>query len=118
MLVISQGPHLRGAKPCTARFTEIHVLSTWALQTAAEVVGRKIAEKCKEMGVEKVVFDRGGFLYHGRVAVRSAAVSQRAFCNTIVVACSDAVCPRDRYRRLPTLLARVALCSELGIGVR
>lgn len=38
-------------------------------QTAAEVVGRKIAEKCKEMGVEKVVFDRGGFLYHGRVAV-------------------------------------------------
>ena len=34
---------------------------------AAEIVGKDIAEKAKETGVEKVVFDRGGYLYHGRV---------------------------------------------------
>ena len=30
-------------------------------------VGEKLAEKAKEAGLEKVVFDRGGYLYHGRV---------------------------------------------------
>ena len=31
-------------------------------------VGKAIAEKAREKGIEKVVFDRNGFLYHGRVA--------------------------------------------------
>jgi large subunit ribosomal protein L18 len=35
---------------------------------AASTVGRLIAERAKAAGVERVVFDRGGFLYHGRVA--------------------------------------------------
>lgn len=30
--------------------------------------GKRIAEKAKEAGIENVVFDRGGYLYHGRVA--------------------------------------------------
>jgi len=33
----------------------------------AAVVGRKIAEKAKALGIERVVFDRRGFKYHGRV---------------------------------------------------
>lgn len=33
----------------------------------ANEVGKKIAENAKNAGVENVVFDRGGFLYHGRV---------------------------------------------------
>jgi len=33
----------------------------------AIAVGKLIAEKAKEAGVEKVVFDRGGYLYHGRI---------------------------------------------------
>ena len=33
----------------------------------ATVVGKLIAETAKKAGVETVVFDRGGFLYHGRV---------------------------------------------------
>jgi large subunit ribosomal protein L18 len=35
---------------------------------AAERVGRLLGERAKAAGVDKVVFDRGGFLYHGRVA--------------------------------------------------
>lgn len=35
---------------------------------AAKVVGAAIAKKAKAKGIECVVFDRGGFLYHGRVA--------------------------------------------------
>ena len=34
---------------------------------AAKVVGVAIAEKAKTLGVETVIFDRGGFLYHGRI---------------------------------------------------
>lgn len=40
----------------------------------AELVGTAIAERLKEKGITKVVFDRNGFLYHGRVrAVAEAA---------------------------------------------
>jgi len=35
---------------------------------AAKAVGRLLAERAREKGVQKVVFDRGGFAYHGRVA--------------------------------------------------
>lgn len=33
----------------------------------AELVGKKIAEKAKDQKIATVVFDRGGYLYHGRV---------------------------------------------------
>ena len=33
----------------------------------AKLVGKRIAEKAKEKGINTVVFDRNGFLYHGRV---------------------------------------------------
>jgi large subunit ribosomal protein L18 len=35
-------------------------------ERAAEV-GKLVAQRAREAGVEKVVFDRGGYLYHGRV---------------------------------------------------
>ncbi len=34
---------------------------------AAKLVGRLLAQKAKQAGIETVVFDRNGFLYHGRV---------------------------------------------------
>ncbi len=34
---------------------------------AAKKVGQTVAERAKAKGIEKVVFDRGGYLYHGRV---------------------------------------------------
>jgi large subunit ribosomal protein L18 len=33
----------------------------------AMLVGKLLASKCKEKGIKKVVFDRGGYRYHGRV---------------------------------------------------
>jgi large subunit ribosomal protein L18 len=35
---------------------------------AAKKVGAKLAERAKAKGIEEVVFDRGGYVYHGRVA--------------------------------------------------
>ena len=35
---------------------------------AARKVGRKIAERAKDKGITEVVFDRGGYIFHGRVA--------------------------------------------------
>ncbi|MGA7687494.1 MAG: 50S ribosomal protein L18 [Terriglobales bacterium] len=41
---------------------------------AAKTVGKKIAELAKQKGITKVVFDRGGYIYHGRIkAVADAA---------------------------------------------
>ena len=34
---------------------------------AAELVGKLVAERAKEKGIKQVVFDRNGFLYHGRI---------------------------------------------------
>ena len=43
---------------------------------AAKRVGRAIAERAKAAGVTKVVFDRGGFQYHGRVAALADAARE------------------------------------------
>lgn len=43
---------------------------------AAKVVGAAIAEKAKKAGIECVVFDRGGFLYHGRVQALADAARE------------------------------------------
>ena len=43
---------------------------------AAAKVGRQLAERAKEAGVSKVVFDRGGFIYHGRVAALADAARE------------------------------------------
>jgi large subunit ribosomal protein L18 len=42
----------------------------------AEVVGQAIAERLKEKGITRVVFDRNGFLYHGRVRAVAEAARQ------------------------------------------
>ena len=41
--------------------------ATGATKTAAADVGKRLAERAKAAGVDTVVFDRGGFLFHGRV---------------------------------------------------
>jgi large subunit ribosomal protein L18 len=43
---------------------------------AAQAVGKRIAEKAKAAGVEKVAFDRAGFAYHGRVKALADAARE------------------------------------------
>jgi large subunit ribosomal protein L18 len=43
---------------------------------AAKEIGKSIAEKAIEKGVKKVVFDRGGFLYHGRIKALADAARE------------------------------------------
>lgn len=43
---------------------------------AASVVGKKIAEFCTDKNITKVVFDRGGYKYHGRVKALAEAARE------------------------------------------
>jgi len=42
----------------------------------AKVVGRLVAERARAAGIQKVVFDRGGYLYHGRVKALAEAARE------------------------------------------
>ena len=43
---------------------------------SAKEVGKRIAERAKSKGVEAVVFDRGGYLYHGRIKALADAARE------------------------------------------
>jgi large subunit ribosomal protein L18 len=43
---------------------------------AAKVIGKTIAERTRAAGIEQVVFDRGGYMYHGRVQALAAAARE------------------------------------------
>lgn len=45
-------------------------------KTAAAAVGKAIAERAKLAGIEKVAFDRSGFLYHGRIKALADAARE------------------------------------------
>ncbi len=49
---------------------------TGATRDGAAAVGKAIAERAKAAGVDRVVFDRGGFLFHGRVKALADAARE------------------------------------------
>ncbi len=51
-------------------------VKTGATAEAAAAVGKSVAAKAKKAGVDKVVFDRGGFLFHGRVKALADAARE------------------------------------------
>ena len=51
-------------------------LKTGADVAAASAVGKLVAERAKEAGVVDVVFDRGAFIYHGRVKALADAARE------------------------------------------
>ncbi len=42
----------------------------------AKLIGQKVAERAKQKGISKVVFDRGGYLYHGRIKALADAARE------------------------------------------
>ncbi|MEO6966331.1 MAG: 50S ribosomal protein L18 [Acidobacteriaceae bacterium] len=64
------GTTLASASSVTAK------LKTGGNVAAAKEVGKLIAEKAKEKGIQKVVFDRGGYLYHGRIKALADAARE------------------------------------------
>ncbi len=44
--------------------------------SAASIIGKRIAEKAKAAGIDKVAFDRAGFAYHGRVKALAEAARE------------------------------------------
>ena len=51
-------------------------LKTGGNVAAAKVIGKAVAERAKAAGVQKVVFDRGGYKYHGRVKALADAARE------------------------------------------
>ena len=51
----SMDPEVKGKSPKTGN------------KEAAKLVGDLVARKCKEKGIDKIVFDRSGYIYHGRI---------------------------------------------------
>jgi large subunit ribosomal protein L18 len=51
-------------------------VKSWANVDAAKVVGKTVAERATAKGVKEVVFDRGSFLYHGRVRALAEAARE------------------------------------------
>lgn len=52
------------------------ILSNGGTVDAAAVIGKRIAEKAKNIGIETVAFDRSGFKYHGRVKALAEAARE------------------------------------------
>lgn len=51
-------------------------VSSCASKEGAKAVGKLIAERAIEKGIREVVFDRGGYIYHGRVATLAEAARE------------------------------------------
>lgn len=51
-------------------------LRTGADTAAAKAVGELVAKRAREQGIEAVVFDRGGYIYHGRVKALADAARE------------------------------------------
>jgi large subunit ribosomal protein L18 len=64
----STGRVLLGISTQSAELAELRGSEEGTKSALARAAGRLLAEKAKAAGITKVVFDRGGYLYHGRVA--------------------------------------------------
>ena len=66
----SQGVTLVSASTLAAK------VKTGGNVAAAKEVGKLIAERAQEKGIKRVVFDRGGYLYHGRIKALADAARE------------------------------------------
>ena len=57
----------KGVTLCSASSVEKEFKGSGSNKEGAQKVGKMVAERAKAKGIENVVFDRGGYIYHGRV---------------------------------------------------
>jgi len=57
----------KGVTLCSASSLEKGFDSSGSNKEGAKKVGKQVAERAAKKGIEDVVFDRGGYIYHGRV---------------------------------------------------
>jgi len=72
----AQGEQAEGQKPEGQKAGEKKEKRTGGNVAAAKALGKIIAERAKAKGVSKVVFDRGGYIYHGRVKALADAARE------------------------------------------
>jgi large subunit ribosomal protein L18 len=66
----------KGTTIASASSTEKDAGKTGGNVEAAKLIGTRVAQRAKEKGIDKVVFDRGGYLYHGRVKALADAARE------------------------------------------
>ena len=67
---------VKGVTLCAASTVEAGFEGIGSNKEAAKKVGMKIAEKALAAGIDTVVFDRGGYIYHGRVSELAAGARE------------------------------------------
>ena len=67
---------VKGVTLCSASSIEKDFEGIGSNKEAAKKVGAKIAEKALAAGITEVVFDRGGYIYHGRVSELAAGARE------------------------------------------
>ena len=67
---------IKGVTLCSASSVEKDFEGIGSNKEAAKKVGVKIAEKALAAGITEVVFDRGGYIYHGRVSELAAGARE------------------------------------------
>ena len=66
----------RGRRWCRRRPSTRTARPRAATWPAAKAIGKLVAERAKEKGIKRVVFDRGGYQYHGRVKALADAARE------------------------------------------
>ena len=66
----------KGVTIVAASSSEKDSTTTGGNVAAAKEIGKRVAERAKEKGITRVVFDRGGYLYHGRIKALADAARE------------------------------------------
>jgi large subunit ribosomal protein L18 len=74
-VIDSHGDHVLVAASTVEKSLRESVKGTGNIE-AAKVVGKVIAEKARNAGIDKVAFDRSGFKYHGRIRALAEAARE------------------------------------------
>jgi large subunit ribosomal protein L18 len=75
-VIDDQQGHTLAAAASTEKVFQEAVRGKGGNVEGAKLIGKAVAERAKDKGITRVVFDRGGYLYHGRVKALADAARQ------------------------------------------